>query len=442
MHNRWCLRWCLSEWRGSSIPKKSRELGALEVKRAKHPGKSPHPFLLPVGGVDGLYLVIRDSGAKAWKLRLMVGGRRRHVGIGAYPEVGLAEARERAARIRDGVREGVDPVLEKRKVASALRASQGRALTFADAVDRFLEDKGPGFRNPKHRDQWRSTLDNIAGPVLGTMFVADVTTADVVRVLEPIWLTKTETATRLRGRIERVLAWAEVKGYRSGDNPAAWRGRLAELLPAPGKVAKADNHPALALGDVAEWFAAVRAREGTSARALELAALTAARSGEVRGMEWREVDLERAVWTVPAGRMKAGKEHRTPLGPEALALLRALPRGEGAALVFPAPKGGPLSDMALTAVMRRIHAAREGGFLDPRSGRPAVPHGLRSCFRDWCAETGVDRDVAELALAHVVGSSVERAYRRSDMFERRRAVMVRWAGFLRADSGSRVVALR
>lgn len=238
------------------------------------------------------------------------------------------------------------------------------------------------------------------------------------------------------------MAWATVAGHRTGDNPARWRGNLDAILPKPTKVAKGENHPALKLDDAARWFTALRQRDGVSARALEFVAVTACRSGEVRGATWAEFDLDAGLWTIPASRMKASREHRVPLTAEAVALLKALPRLEGSDFVFPAPRGGMLSDMALTAVMRKLHAADSEGFTDRASGRPAVPHGLRSTFRDWCAErTEYPREMAEIALAHTVGSDVERAYRRSDMVERRRAMMAAWQRFLRGETGATVVRL-
>lgn len=427
------------------MPKKAKELGALDVKRLTHPGRGRN-VAFAVGGVDGLALQITPTGAKSWLLRTVVGERRREIGLGGYPDVTLSQARDRAREAKDAVRRGVDPVEERKAAKAALVAARKRGLTFAAAVDRYLDDKLAEFRNAKHRQQWRSTLDTYAGPAIGEMLVADLTPEDVRRALHPIWQEKTETASRLRGRIENVLAWATVAGYRKGDNPARWKGNLDALLPKPGKVAKADNHPALSLGDAPPWFAALRQRDGTAARALELASLCASRSGEVRGMTWDELDLDAGLWIIPGGRMKAGREHRVPLTAEAVTLLRALPRFEGVPYVFAAPRGGMLSDMSLSAVMRRMQEAEEKqgrkGWIDPRSGRPAVPHGLRSTFRDWTAERGYDRDMAEIALAHNVGSEVERAYRRSDMLERRRIMMEAWGAFLGgAGAGGNVVAL-
>ncbi|MFK7875854.1 MAG: tyrosine-type recombinase/integrase [Paracoccaceae bacterium] len=334
---------------------------------------------------------------------------------------------------------GGDPLAEKRKARER--------LTFSDAVDTYLASKLDEFSNEKHRKQWRATLDTYALPELGTRQVSEIAVQDILRSLEPIWQTKTVTAKRLRGRIEAVLSWATVAGHRTGENPARWKGNLSEILPKPTKLTKTTNQPALALGDVARWWEDLSTRNGMAALALQFTAMTAARSGEVRGMTWDEIEwgaaatsatsaTQGAVWTIPAERMKNRKPHRIPLPPEAVALLKALPRLKGSPHVFFASRGGMLSDMSLSAVMRRMQAAQEKeghtGYLDPASKRPAVPHGLRSTFRQWAAETGYPRDMAEIALAHFIGSDVERAYQRSDMLERRRDMMVDWCKFIMA----------
>lgn len=389
------------------------------------------------GNGTGLFLRVDPTGARLWIQRLTIRGKRHDLGLGGFPVVTLAEARERAMENKRLAYKGGDPLAEKRKVRDV--------LTFSQAVERCLESKLAEFRSDKHRKQWRSTLDTYAAPVLGGLPVDAIEVRDVLRVLQPLWADKTETASRLRGRIEGVLSWATVAGHRAGDNPARWGGNLSELLAKPGKVAKGSNHPALALADVSRWWGKLAKREGMAAKALQFAAMTAARSGEVRGMVWTEVDLDKALWTIPAGRMKAQREHRVPLTREAVTLLRGLPRLEGSPFIFFAPQGGALSDMSISAVMRRMQEAEEKdggkGFLDARSGRAAVPHGLRSTFRDWTAEQGFDRDMAEMALAHNVGTEVERAYRRSDMLERRRAMMDAWGRFLRGDARAKVVHL-
>lgn len=387
------------------------ELGALAVSRLREPG------LHAVGGVAGLYLQVAPGGTRSWILRAVVGEKRRSMGLGPYPEVPLAEARERARAARGKILEGADPILERQRAASALRAEQAKAITFDKAAEQLIEDKGEEWRNPKHRAQWVATLNTYASPVVGRLLVADVNQAHVLTILRPIWSSKTETAMRVRGRIEQVLDWARAQGYREGDNPARWRGHLDKLLPAPRKLAKVEHHRALAVDGMPDFMSALKAQGGMGARALEFAIVTAARSGEVRGAQWSEIDLEAGIWTVPAERMKAEREHRVPLSPAALKILRALPRIEGVTLVFPAPRGGRLSDMTLNAVTRRMTV-------------DAVPHGFRSTFRDWAAErTNFPREVAEAALAHTIENKVEAAYRRSDLFAKRAALMNAWADF-------------
>lgn len=388
-----------------------------------------------VGGVPGLYMQLLPKGGKTWVLRTKVGAKMRDIGLGGYPEVSLAAARDRARDAKEKIRNGIDPVEERKAARASLIAAQRRGLSFDDAVDRYLTSRQDAL-NDKNNAQWRSALTRYASPEMGKTLVQDITVQDVLRVLQPIWASKTETATKLRARIEAVLSWATVAGHREGDNPARWRGNLKELLPKPSKVATKDNHPALSLKDAPAWFADLRQREGMGSRALEFLTLTAARSGEVRGATWNEIDLEARMWIIPAARMKMERDHRVPLPDAAVTMLKALPRYEGNPLVFPAPRGGQLSDMTLSAAMKRMHEseveAKRKGWLDARSGRPAVPHGLRSTFRDWAAESGQPRDMAEIALAHRVGSEVERAYRRSDMVERRRAMMDEWAQFMGA----------
>lgn len=413
------------------MPRKAREFSALEVKRLKHPGRGRN-VIVAVGGIDGLAMQITPTGARSWILRCKVGQKRRHIGLGGYPEVSLADAREQAREARALIKQGVDPIDERRAKRAHLISQQRRGLTFGQAVDRYLEAKLAEFNNPKHQKQWRSTLETYANPHLGDMLVSDISVMDIQRVLAPIWEQKTETASRVRGRIEAVLAWASVSGHREGDNPARWRGNLDAILPKPSRIAKVVNHPALSLVEAPDWYVDLKARKGTATRALEFLALTAARSGEVRGAEWAELDLNEKVWTIPSERMKANKEHRVALTQYAAELVSNLPRLQGSPYVFAAPRGGMLSDAALGACMKRIHLANPNRYVDARSGRAAVPHGLRSTFRDWAAErTEYPREMVEIALAHSVGSEVERAYRRTDMLEKRRAMMEVWNSFLR-----------
>ncbi len=403
----------------SKKPKRANGLSAAFVQNVKEVGKHFD------GQGLGLFLRVEESGKKFWIQRITIQEKRCELGLGAPPVVTLAMAREQALDNKRAIRAGRDPLVEKRQ--------KRQMLNFQEAMEKYLAVKLDEFRNEKHRKQWRSTLDNYAVPVLGKLSVEMLDPSDILRVLQPIWADKTETASRLRGRIEAVLSWATVAGYRRGDNPARWKGNLSEMLAKPSKVAKSGNFAALSLADAPRWWADLGTAEGMGARALQFACLTASRSGEVRGMTWDEVDLDAGLWIIPATRMKAGREHREPLTEAALAILRALPRLNASPYVFYAPQGGMLSDMALSAVMRRMHkkAGENGtGYLDPRSGRAAVPHGLRSTFRDWAAERGVDHVLAELALAHTVGSQVERAYRRTDLLDRRRAVMADWDDFL------------
>jgi integrase len=416
------------------MPKMAAELSAIDVKRLTHPGGKRN-VLFSVGGVPGLHLQVTPNNGRSWLLRVMVGAARRDIGLGGFPGVTLARAREKAREARDKIERGIDPIEERKEAKAALAAAQRRGLTFADAADKYLSAKLDAFKNAKHRQQWENTLATYAKPELGKMLVQDIAVQDVLRVLQPLWTDKTETANRVRGRIEAVLSWATVSGYRSGDNPARWAGNLKELLPAPSKVAKEGNQPALMIDDAPRWFEALRGREGFGARAVELLALTATRSQEIRGALWDEIDLEKALWIIPGPRMKMDREHRVPLSGEAVALLRALPRLQDNPLVFPAARGGQLSDMTLSAAMKRMHeadvAAGNAGFIDLTSKRPAVPHGLRSTFRDWVAErTNYPGDMAEVALAHRITNAVEASYRRGDMIEKRRKMMDDWAGYL------------
>jgi integrase len=350
-------------------------------------------------------------------LRATIGGKRRDMGLGGYPDVTLSGAREAARSARLLIKAGKDPIAEARAAASTLRASLAKDVTFEQAARSYIAAHESGWRNAKHAQQWRNTLASYAYPEIGGLMVRNVELAHVLAVLEPIWTEKTETATRLRGRIEQVLDWATARGLRDGLNPARWRGHLDKLLARPSKVAEVEHHAALPFTDIGDFMRRLREANGMGARALEFAILTAARSGEVRGATWTEIDQKAAVWTVPGNRMKMGREHRVPLSPPIIALLNALPRMAGTDLLFPAPRGGALSDMTLSAVVRRMKV-------------DAVPHGFRSTFRDWASErTNYPRDVAEMALAHSIGDRVEAAYRRGDLFEKRRRLMADWAIF-------------
>ena len=352
------------------------------------------------------------------------------MGLGPYPEVTLAEARELALEARRLLRRGIDPIDDRKRRRKVETLAAAGGIMFAEAARRYVADHRDEWRNAKHAAQWAATLENYAVPVLGPLDVRSITPANVVDVLRPLWGEKQETASRLRGRIERVLDWCGTMGYRSGENPARWKANLDHLLPKRSKGRSVRHHPALPWGELPVFMQRLRGVRGMGALALEFVILTAARSGEVRGAAWAEIDLDAAVWTIPSQRMKGGREHRVPLSADALALLRALPRLDGSPWVFFAPRGGMLSDMTVSAVCRRM-------------GVEAVPHGFRSTFRDWAAEaTNHPREVAEQALPHVNADKVEAAYRRSDLFERRRALMEEWARFCRGAALKKVVAIR
>ena len=408
--------------------RKATELNALAVSRLTKPG------LHFVGAVAGLALLVADTGAKSWILRKSIAGKRRDMGLGGYPDVTLAQAREKAREKRALVEMGIDPIEDRRSKLATLAASRAKVMTFDECVTAYIKAHGDGWKNPKHRQQWQNTLDTYASPFIGAIDVALVDTGLVLKCLEPIWKDKTETATRLRGRIENVLDWATTREYRQGENPARWRGHLDQLLVKPSKIQKVEHHAALPYAEIGPFMAALKGMEGMGARALEFAILTAARSGEVRGATWAEIDLKAGTWTIPPVRMKAGKEHRVPLSARAVELLEALPRIEGEAIVFTSSKKDkPLSDMSLTAVLRRM----DRGDL--------TAHGFRSTFRDWASETTANPgDVVEMALAHTIKNAVEAAYRRGDLFEKRARLMADWAKYCGTikTTGGNVLELR
>jgi integrase len=352
-------------------------------------------------------------------LRAIVGGKRREIGLGSYPAVSLKEAHAKAQGKRDEISSGVDPVLARKEAASRVRADQAMEITFEDAARRYIKAKSPEWRNAKHGDQWKNTLAEYAYPVIGKMLVRHVARAHIVEILEPIWAEKTETASRVRGRIESILDWARVSGYRDeGTNPAAWRGNLNKVLSSPKKTKQVRNHPALPIESMPAFMVTLRAIDGIGPRCLEFAILTAARSGEARAARRQEIDLDRGVWIVPAERMKMKKEHRVPLSQAAVRLLKSLPAGEPDDLLFPGMRGNLLSDMTLLMILRRQKLE-------------ATPHGFRSTFRDWASEyTNYPRELAEVALAHLKGDATEAAYWRSDILEKRRRMMTDWANFV------------
>jgi integrase len=392
----------------------------------------------------GLYLQITLGGA-SWVLRYMLNGKAREMGLGPLADFGLQDARAKALDARRLRYAGIDPIEHRRAERAARALSEAKGVTFKECSESYIAAHRPGWRNAKHADQWEATLGTYAAPVIGALPVQAVDTALVLKVLEPIWTTKPETASRLRGRLENILDWAKVRGFREGENPARWRGHLDKLLPASGKVRKVEHHAALPYAELPEFMTALRAQEGVSARALEFAILTAARTGEVIGARLNEISEREKVWTVPGERMKAGKEHRVPVSARAFAIVSGIDRpatgeqgkeaqSEAGAFVFPGGKpGAPLSNMAFLMLLRRMGR-------DDLTG-----HGFRSTFRTWAAErTNFPREVIEAALAHTMGNKVEAAYQRGDLFEQRRRLMEAWAEFVSkapADT-AKVVSLR
>ena len=395
------------------MPRKvNNALTPLQVKNAK-PGRHADGA--------GLYLLVKDTGARSWVFRYMLRGKAFDMGLGPAGPGGtsLADARDKVADLRRMLKAGVNPLEEERRqAAEALAAAQAAkvaAVTFREAADGYIARNEASWRNAKHRAQWRSTLEQYAFPVMGDLPVADIGTAHVLSVLEPIWAAKPETASRVRGRIETILDAAKARGYREGENPARWRGHIAQILP-PRSRLKRGHHKAMPYEAIPAFMERLREREAMAALALEFVILTATRTSEVLGATWDEVDLGKGIWTVPASRMKAGNEHRVPLSPRAIAILEAV-KPLGTASLFPGEKGGKLSTMAMAMLLRRMKLE-------------CTVHGFRSGFRDWAAEcTSYAHEVCEMALAHVIGNKAEAAYRRGDLFEKRRRLMDDWAAY-------------
>ena len=425
------------------MPRKlNNALTPLAVKNAK-PGRHADG--------DGLHLLVKPptpeaiknakpgqpaKGARSWVYRFMLKGKSRDIGLGAAGQGGISLADARTARdaLRLKVKAGIDPLEERQREATeALAAAQAATIagiTFKAVAEAYIGANEASWRNDKHRQQWRNTLASYVYPVMGELQVAEIGTAHVLKILEPIWQDKPETASRIRGRIETVLDAAKARGYREGENPARWRGHIAQILPARSRLTRG-HHKAMPYEAIPAFMAKLREREAMAALALEFVILTATRTSEVLGATWSEVDLDKAIWTVPASRMKAGKEHRVPLSPRAVEILEAVePLGKTS--LFPADKGGKLSTMAMSMLLRRMK-------LD------CTVHGFRSGFRDWAAEcTGYAHEVCEMALAHVIGNKSEAAYRRGDLFDKRRRLMADWATYCGSSgaAGAKVSPIR
>jgi len=422
------------------MPIIAKQITDKEIKRFNKSG------WYAVGGVSGLLLQLRQTNSasqtfsRSWILRIRAGGKRQLIGLGSYPQVSLAEARDKGRLLSNKIRDGFDVKSDKKRVKSALLASQSASKTFIECSEAYLEAHSKDYSNDKHRDQWRSTLETYAYPLIGKLLVNDITMRNILDVMlqetekkekavkkvqrGKFWFIKTETAKRLLGRIKSILDFAIVNEYRKGTNPAQWTGYLDTQLASPRKISKVEHFPSLRYQEIGDFMPKLRSNGSISSQALEFLILTAVRSGSVRNAEWSEIDFHRKIWTIPAEHTKARKEHRVPLSAEAIKVLKCVPQIEGCSIIFPSPRGKPLSDMALSALMNGM---RERGIIDS----DAVPHGFRSTFRVWATElTNYPEDLRKIASMHTVSDAVLKAYERSDLIEKRRIMMSEWAKFI------------
>jgi integrase len=389
-------------------------LSHRKVETLKRPGM--------YGDGGGLYLQLTEGAdgtpRKSWLFRYAAAGRERQMGLGRLEDVSLVEARDRASAAREQRRDGKDPIVERDASRAQASLAAARMASFDECARAYVAAHRSAWRNPKHASQWENTLATYCSPIFGRLQVHLVDVGLVMRVLEPLWAKKPETASRLRGRIERILDWAKVRGYRDGDNPARWRGHLDHLLPNRGKVRRVKHHAALPYSDLPAFFRRLKARDAVAANALQFAILTAARTGEVIGARWSEIDLVGGVWNIPAERMKSGRDYRVPLSTPAIEVLRQMAILRESEFVFPGGTRAALSNMSLLMLLRRMNRS------------DITAHGFRSTFRDWVEEqTNTPRAVAEMSLAHSIGNAVEAAYRRGDLFEKRRVLMTEWGDF-------------
>lgn len=398
-----------------------RTLHRLKVMQVTHTKKTG---LYSDGG--GLYLQVTKNLVKSWLFRYMRAGVRRGMGLGPVHTVTLAEAREKAYACRRMLIEGIDPLEAKKAKHQAERRERMKSLLFRDCANQYIEAHRKSWKNEKHAAQWGSTIETYANPIIGNLMVTEIGTDEIMRVLEPIWAEKTETATRLRGRIESILAWATVRGFRTGLNPARWKGHLDHLLAKPSRLRKTNHHAALPYAEAAAFMKMLRQQEGNAALALQLVILTASRTNEVIAARKSEFDLPSKIWIIPADRMKARREHRVPLSTTAVALVKPLINTGTSEFVFPASKENRhLSNMAMLQLLKRMK--RED----------LTVHGFRSTFKDWARETtDYAREVSEAALAHIIGDQTEAAYARGDLFTKRAGLMQEWADYLLARSAS------
>ncbi len=402
------------------MPRIAKALSPITIKGINSPGYHP------VGGVAGLYLQVSKSGTKSWVLRVKVGDKRREIGLGAYDPSGngLALAREKAQKVRDEIVAGIDPVaqrlVKRQSIVQAQLEEKAMRWTFRACAEAYINAKSPGWKNAKHASQWVNTLETYVYPIIGGLLVRDINIGHITTILEPHWATKNETMNRVRNRIELVLDWANVRKYRSGDNPARWKGNLDKAgLADRSVVGKVKGHRALPSAKLFDFMEELRKLKGYGPRCLEFVVLTACRSGEARLAQWPEFDMVEKTWNIPGERMKSGRPHRVPLSDEVISLLNGLERMEGTELLFPGKKeNSPLSDMTMTKIMRDM-------------GVDAVPHGFRATFSTWTASsTSYPFEVREMALAHAIGDGTVAAYQRSDLFEKRRNLMTDWAKFI------------
>jgi integrase len=396
-------------------------LTALKVGQIREPG-------LHHDGA-GLYLQVtagNEGATKSWLYRFVLNGRERRMGLGSLRDVSLAVAREKAASAHRQVKDGLDPIEQRLALRAAAVLAKAKAMTFDQCRDTYIASHRSAWRNAKHAWQWKASLATYITPIFGNVSVQDVDVALVMKALEPIWTMIPETATRLRGRIEVILDWAKVRGLRTGENPARWRGHLDHLLPRRSKVRKVEHHAALPYGEMTSFMMLLRERDAIAARALEFTILTASRTGEVLGARWDEIDIAQRIWTVPADRMKGGEEHRVPLSQPAIGVLSVMSKVQQNEYVFPGDRRAMLSNTSMLMLMRRMNRG------------DLTTHGFRSSFRDWAAElTDFPAEVVEMALAHAVRGKVEAAYRRGDLFEKRRKLMIAWADFCAEPSANR-----
>jgi integrase len=386
----------------------------------------------------GLYLQVTEGAdgtpRKSWLFRYAAAGRERQMGLGPLIDVSLAEARVRASAARELRRAGKDPIVEREAARAGASLAAAKTMSFDECATAYIAVHRAGWRNIKHASQWTNTIATFCSPVFGKLPVQLVDVGLVMKAIEPLWATKPETAGRVRGRVERILDWAKVRGYRDGENPARWRGHLDHLLPARGKVRRVQHHAALPYAEIPAFIAALRGRDAIAALALEFAILTAARTSEALGAKWAEIDLDARVWIIPAKRMKAGREHRVPLSARAIEIIKKMMASKQNEYVFYGHRRDTLSNMSLLMLLRRM------------GRRDITTHGFRSTFRDWVAEqTDSPSAVAEMALAHSIGNAVEAAYRRGDMLDKRRILMARWEKYCAAvpgPSGRNIIRLQ